>query len=215
VELVLLDRVVDLVEEGIDVGVRSAPEFIFGVFCIPVGAYFKGGLTPHNFMTSDFDRAAPHGTGAAKVGGNYAASLMPGAQAKERHFADAIYLDPATHTKIEEVGAANFFAITKDGQKFITPKSPNILPSLPKYSPRHLSETPPGPDRRRGEMCYSSPGATTPEGAGAFSPGVAGPEGGARTAGTETGATGRGVGGVTGMRAIGGGAETYRGGAAG
>lgn len=125
---------------GDNIGVRTAPEFIFGVFAIPVGAYFKGGLTPHNFITSGMDRAAPHGTGAAKVGGNYAASLLPGAQAKDRHFADAIYLDPATHTRIEEVGAANFFAITRDGQTFITPKSPSILPSITKYSLLHIAE---------------------------------------------------------------------------
>jgi branched-chain amino acid aminotransferase len=100
---------------------------------VPVGAYFKGGLSPANFTTSTFDRAAPQGTGAAKVGGNYAASLMPGHEAKERGFADCIYLDPLTHTKIEEVGAANFFAITRDG-RLVTPKSPSILESITKYS---------------------------------------------------------------------------------
>lgn len=129
---------------GDNIGVRAAPEFIFGVFCVPVGPYFKGGLTPQNFLVSGYDRAAPHGTGAAKVGGNYAASLMPGQQAKEtvidgHHFADAIYLDPETHTKIEEVGAANFFAITRDG-RFVTPKSPSILESITKYSLLWLAE---------------------------------------------------------------------------
>lgn len=119
---------------GDNIGVRTAPEFIFSVFCVPVGAYFKGGLTPANFVTSPYDRAAPHGTGAAKVGGNYAASLMPGAEAKKRNFADVIYLDPTTHTKIEEVGAANFFAITKDGKTLVTPKSESILASITKYS---------------------------------------------------------------------------------
>lgn len=68
---------------GDNIGVRTAPEFIFSIFCIPVGAYFKGGLTPHNFLISGYDRAAPNGTGAAKVGGNYAASLMPGSLAKK------------------------------------------------------------------------------------------------------------------------------------
>ena len=116
-----------------NLGVRTAPEFLFSVFCVPVGAYFKGGLTPANFIVSPYDRAAPHGTGAAKVGGNYAASLLPGHLAKERGFADAIYLDPQTHTKIEEVGAANFFAITQD-DRFVTPQSPSILPSITKFS---------------------------------------------------------------------------------
>ncbi|MFC4454959.1 branched-chain amino acid aminotransferase [Deinococcus sonorensis] len=118
---------------GDNIGVRSAPEFLFSVFCTPVGAYFKGGLAPSNFIVSQYDRAAPNGTGAAKVGGNYAASLLPGQEAKQRSFADCIYLDPETHTKIEEVGAANFFAITRDG-RFVTPKSPSILESITKYS---------------------------------------------------------------------------------
>lgn len=111
------------------IGVSPAPEYIFSVFCLPVGAYFKGGLAPVNFTVSEYDRAAPYGTGTAKVGGNYAASLMPHEIARERGFADCIYLDPLTHTKIEEVGAANFFGITKDN-RFVTPDSPSILPSV-------------------------------------------------------------------------------------
>jgi len=115
-----------------------APEYLFSVFCFPVGPYFKGGLMPVNFVVSDYDRAAPYGTGAAKVGGNYAASFYPNKLAKESGFADCIYLDPLTHTKIEEVGAANFFGITTDDE-FVTPASPSILPSITKYSLLHLS----------------------------------------------------------------------------
>ncbi|PNY82541.1 branched-chain amino acid aminotransferase [Deinococcus koreensis] len=137
---------------GDNIGVRSAPEFLFGVFCIPVGPYFKGGLSPMNFVTSGYDRAAPHGTGAAKVGGNYAASLLPGQEAKARHFADAIYLDPETHTKIEEVGSANFFAITKGGSTFVTPSSPSILPSITKYSLLWLAEHRLGLKVREGDV---------------------------------------------------------------
>jgi branched-chain amino acid aminotransferase len=124
---------------GDTIGVKPAPEYIFSIFCMPVGPYFKGGMTPVNFVTTDFDRAAPAGTGMAKVGGNYAASLMPHEEAAKKGFADCIYLDPATHTKIEEVGAANFFGITKDN-KFITPKSPSILPSITKYSLLHVAK---------------------------------------------------------------------------
>lgn len=124
---------------GENIGVRTAPEFIFCVFCCPVGAYFKGGLAPSNFLVSEYDRAAPAGTGAAKVGGNYAASLYPGKLAKAQNFADCIYLDPKTHTKIEEVGAANFFGITADN-KFITPDSPSILASITKYSLLYLAK---------------------------------------------------------------------------
>lgn len=124
---------------GDNLGVRPAPEFIFSVFCCPVGAYFKGGMVPVNFNVSDYDRAAPNGTGGAKVGGNYAASMLSHGKAVKDGFADCIYLDPATHTKIEEVGAANFFGITKDN-KFITPKSSSILPSITKYSLLYIAK---------------------------------------------------------------------------
>ena len=128
-----------LIGVGENIGVSPAPEYIFTVFCMPVGPYFKGGLTPSNFIVSDYDRAAPNGTGAAKVGGNYAASLLPGYEAHQRKFSDCIYLDPETHTKIEEVGSANFFGITADNE-FVTPKSPSILPSITKYSLLHLAQ---------------------------------------------------------------------------
>ena len=114
------------------IGVKPADEYIFTVFAMPVGNYFKGGLIPTNFIVSDkYDRAAPYGTGAAKVGGNYAASLLPGQMAHERKFSDVIYL--------EEVGSANFFGITKDNE-FVTPYSPSILPSITKYSLLYLAE---------------------------------------------------------------------------
>ena len=128
-----------LIGVGDSIGVSPAPEYIFTVFCMPVGPYFKGGLTPTNFIVSEYDRAAPQGTGAAKVGGNYAASLLPGKNAHDHKYSDCIYLDPETHTKIEEVGSANFFGITKDN-KFITPKSPSILPSITKYSLLYLAK---------------------------------------------------------------------------
>ena len=122
-----------LIGIGDNLGVRPAPEYLFSIFAVPVGPYFKGGMSPVNFTISDFDRAAPFGTGAAKVGGNYAGSLMAHEEAVKKGYADCIYLDPATHTKVEEVGAANFFGITNNNE-FITPKSPSILPSITKYS---------------------------------------------------------------------------------
>lgn len=124
---------------GDQIGVGPAPEYLFTIFASPVGAYFKEGLKPVNFSVTDYDRAAPQGTGAQKVGGNYAASLKPHNDAKDRGFADCIYLDPATHTKIEEVGAANFFGITRNNE-FITPQSPSILPSITKRSLLQLAE---------------------------------------------------------------------------
>lgn len=128
-----------LIGVGDNIGVRPAPEYMFVVFATPVGAYFKGGMKPVNFVTTDFDRAAPNGTGAAKVGGNYAASLHPHHEAVAQGFADCIYLDACTHKNIEEVGAANFFGITKDN-KFVTPFSPSILPSITKYSLIHVAK---------------------------------------------------------------------------
>lgn len=128
-----------LIGVGENMGVRPAPEFLFSVFGAPVGAYFKGGLQPVRFITSQRDRAAPYGTGHAKVGGNYAASLLPHEEAVKAGFADCIYLDPVSHSKIEEVGAANFFGITHD-KVFVTPKSPSILPSITKYSLMEVAE---------------------------------------------------------------------------
>lgn len=121
------------------IGVAPAPEAIFGIFVMPVGSYFKGGVQPSPYLITEYDRAAPHGTGAAKVGGNYASGYLAGQEAKDNGYADAIFLDPATHTKIEEVGAANFFGITKDNV-FLTPKSPSILPSITKASLLYLAE---------------------------------------------------------------------------
>lgn len=119
--------------EGDNLGIKPAEEYLFVVFCSPVGQYYKNGIAPSNFMVSEYDRAAPVGTGDVKVGGNYGASLLPGKCAKEKGFADCVYLDPKTRTTIEEVGTANFFGITKDN-KFVTPLSPSILPSITKKS---------------------------------------------------------------------------------
>ncbi|WP_104751490.1 branched-chain amino acid aminotransferase [Helicobacter salomonis] len=124
---------------GKGLGLQPAQEYLFIVFCAPVGPYFKGGMRPANFVVSEFDRAAPSGTGAVKVGGNYAGSLLPAKLAKEQGFSDCVYLDPATRTKIEEVGAANFFAISKKGV-FVTPASPSILPSITRMSLVHLAK---------------------------------------------------------------------------
>ncbi|MBE0700457.1 MAG: branched-chain amino acid aminotransferase [Acholeplasmataceae bacterium] len=124
---------------GDNLGLRPAPEYIFGVIVAPVGTYFGGIGKPVDFLVSDYDRAAPYGTGHVKVGGNYAASLYPQYYAKQKGYADCIFLDPKTHTRIEEVGAANFFAITKDNQ-YITPKSPSILKSITNQSLMYLAK---------------------------------------------------------------------------
>ncbi|MDD2259681.1 MAG: branched-chain amino acid aminotransferase [Acholeplasmataceae bacterium] len=124
---------------GENLGLRPAKEFIFMVITSPVGAYFEEGIKPVDLIVSEYDRAAPHGTGDIKVGGNYAASLYPQVLAKQQGYADCLFLDPKTHTKIEEVGAANFFGITKENV-YITPKSPSILNSITNRSIRWLAE---------------------------------------------------------------------------
>jgi branched-chain amino acid aminotransferase len=123
---------------GDNLGVNPASDFMFIIMTSPVGPYFKGALKPVRMLVSEYDRAAPFGTGDIKTGGNYAASLLPNRLAKEQGFADCIYLDPATHTKIDEVGAANFFGITKDG-KYVAPVSSSILPSITQDSLKYLA----------------------------------------------------------------------------
>jgi branched-chain amino acid aminotransferase len=123
---------------GDNLGVNPASEFMFIIMTSPVGPYFKGALKPVRMLVSEYDRAAPFGTGDIKTGGNYAASLLPNRIAKQQGFADCIYLDPATHTKIDEVGAANFFGITKNGV-YVSPASSSILPSVTQDSLKYLA----------------------------------------------------------------------------
>ncbi len=115
------------------IGVKPASECQFRVFCTPVGPYFKGGVKPLTLTISDFDRAAPHGTGHIKAGLNYAMSLYAITWAHENGFDENMYLDSATRTKVEETGGANFLFVTKDN-KVVTPKSSTILPSITRRS---------------------------------------------------------------------------------
>ena len=115
------------------IGVKPADEYQFRIFVTPVGPYFKGGAKPIVIKVSDFDRAAPRGTGHIKGGLNYAMSLHAIVTAHEEGFSENMYLDPQTRTKVEETGGANFIFITKDG-KLVTPKSDSILPSITRRS---------------------------------------------------------------------------------
>ena len=128
-----------VIGQGMNLGVKPSDEYLFSVFCAPVGTYFKGGLSALDFVTTDYDRAAANGTGQVKVAGNYGASLYPRKLAKDAGYAGVIYLDPATHTKIDEVGAANFFGVTHDNV-VVTPKSSSILPSITRKSILYLAE---------------------------------------------------------------------------
>ncbi|MBQ1353702.1 MAG: branched-chain amino acid aminotransferase [Ruminococcus sp.] len=121
------------------IGVKPANDYQFRVFTTPVGPYFKGGAKPITIKVSDFDRAAPHGTGHIKAGLNYAMSLHAIVTAHEEGFDENMYLDAATRTKVEETGGANFLFVTKDG-KIVTPKSNSILPSITRRSLMYVAE---------------------------------------------------------------------------
>ncbi len=115
------------------IGVSPAEEYQFRIFTTPVGPYFKGGAKPITIRVSDFDRAAPHGTGHIKAGLNYAMSLHAIVDAHKQGYDENMYLDAASRTKVEETGGANFLFVTKDN-KVITPKSDSILPSITRRS---------------------------------------------------------------------------------
>lgn len=115
------------------IGVKPASEYQFRIFATPVGPYFKGGAKPITIRVSNFDRAAPNGTGHIKAGLNYAMSLHAIVDAHNQGFDENMYLDAKTRTKVEETGGANFIFVTKDG-KVVTPKSDSILPSITRRS---------------------------------------------------------------------------------
>lgn len=115
------------------IGVKPADEYQFRILTTPVGPYFKGGAKPLTIRVSDFDRAAPHGTGHIKAGLNYAMSLHAIVDAHKQGYDENMYLDAATRTKVEETGGANFLFVTRDG-KVVTPKSDSILPSITRRS---------------------------------------------------------------------------------
>ncbi len=124
---------------GPQVGVKPADEYMFMVFVTPVGPYFKEGFKPVPLeVVRDYDRAAPLGTGSIKVGGNYAASMLPAHRAHKDGFASVLFLDAIDKKYIDEAGPANFFGI-KDG-RYITPQSDSILPSITNMSLEQIAE---------------------------------------------------------------------------
>lgn len=128
-----------LIGTGAQVGVKAADEYTFMIFVTPVGPYYKEGFNPIKVIIDrDHDRAAPHGTGHVKVGGNYAASILSGEIGHDKGYPSVLYLDAKEKRYIDECGAANFFAI-RDG-KYITPNSHSVLPSITNLSLRQLAE---------------------------------------------------------------------------
>ena len=121
------------------IGVKPADEYQFRLFGTPVGSYFKGGVKPITLCVSDFDRAAPHGTGHIKAGLNYAMSLHAYIQAHSKGYDENLFLDPGTRTYVEETGGANFLFVKKDNT-IVTPKSDSILPSITRRSLVQLAE---------------------------------------------------------------------------
>ncbi len=142
-----------MIGSGEVIGVAPAPEYTFRILVTPVGPYFKGGLKPIKLRVSEYDRAAPHGTGNIKAGLNYAMSLRPTMEAHRSGYAENIYLDSQSRTYIEETGGANVLFVKEDGT-LVVPKShtDSILPSITR---RSLGAGCPGPghDRRRA-LCH-------------------------------------------------------------
>ncbi|MBQ8987588.1 MAG: branched-chain amino acid aminotransferase [Lachnospiraceae bacterium] len=121
------------------IGVKPADDYMFRIFTTPVGPYFKGGAKPIVVRVSDFDRAAPRGTGHIKAGLNYAMSLHAIVDAHKQGFAENIYLDPATRTKLEETGGANILLVDQDNT-LVIPASDSILPSITRRSIHYVAE---------------------------------------------------------------------------
>ena len=124
---------------GSVIGVKPSEEYQFRLFGTPVGSYFKNGVKPITICVSDYDRAAPHGTGNIKAGLNYAMSLYPYILAHQNGYDENMYLDAATPTYVEETGGANFLFVTKDNT-IVTPKSDSILPSITRRSLVKIAE---------------------------------------------------------------------------
>ena len=115
-------------------GVRPAKEYKFLVIASPAGNYFKSGAPAVSIWVSDYTRAAPGGTGEAKCGGNYAASLVPTAEAFARGHDQVLFLDAAEHKWIEELGGMNLFFVFDDGSMITPPLGGTILPGITRDS---------------------------------------------------------------------------------
>jgi len=115
-------------------GVRPAKSYKFIVIASPAGNYFKSGAPAVSIWVSQYTRAAPGGTGAAKCGGNYAASLVPQAEALARGHDQVVFLDAAEHKWIEELGGMNLYFVFDDGSLVTPPLSGTILPGITRES---------------------------------------------------------------------------------
>ena len=116
------------------VGVHSANEYLFFIIVGPVGPYYPQGFAPTKiFVTEEYSRAAPGGTGYCKAGGNYAASLYAGEIAKKMGYTQVLWLDPVEHKYVEEVGTSNMFFLI-DNELITAPLSGTILAGVTRDS---------------------------------------------------------------------------------
>jgi branched-chain amino acid aminotransferase len=116
-------------------GVKPSSEYLYVLIASPVGSYFKGGVKPVSvWVSQDYTRAAPGGTGAAKCGGNYAASLLPQAQAIEHGCDQVVFLDARELRYVDELGGMNIFYVYEDGTLITPPLSGSILPGITRDS---------------------------------------------------------------------------------
>eukprot|EP00529_Nitzschia_sp_RCC80_P020445 CAMPEP_0113502986 /NCGR_PEP_ID=MMETSP0014_2-20120614/33885_1 /TAXON_ID=2857 /ORGANISM="Nitzschia sp." /LENGTH=402 /DNA_ID=CAMNT_0000397887 /DNA_START=194 /DNA_END=1399 /DNA_ORIENTATION=+ /assembly_acc=CAM_ASM_000159 len=127
---------------GPRIGLQPADEYTFLVMVIPVGDYYKGGLSApvDAVIIKDYDRAAPQGVGAVKVAGNYAADLLPNMLSKKKGYPISLYLDAKTQTTIEEFSTSNFVGINKEKKLYVTPSSRSVLPSTTNRALMELAE---------------------------------------------------------------------------
>jgi len=121
-------------------GVRPAHKVAFYVIASPAGAYFHGGVKPVSiWLSTEYSRAGKGGTGAAKTGGNYAASLVAQAEAADHGCAQVLFLDSVEGKWLEELGGMNVVLVYKDGT-LVTPKSDSILEGITRDSILQLAE---------------------------------------------------------------------------
>jgi branched-chain amino acid aminotransferase len=124
-----------IIASEVFLGVKPATEYIFAVIASSVGAYFKGDAPAVSlWVSTDYTRAAPGGTGAAKCGGNYAASLIAQAEATRRGHDQVLFLDAVERRWIEELGGMNIFFVFEDGSLLTPPLGGTILPGITRDS---------------------------------------------------------------------------------
>jgi len=123
-----------LIGTGPVMGVSPSEEYTFIMLGLPVGPYYKGGISPIDaIILDDYDRAAPNGSGSYKVAGNYGAGMYSSTVGKKKGFPIVLFLDSKTHTCVDEFTTTNFIAITKDNE-YVTPDSSSVLPSITNMS---------------------------------------------------------------------------------